>query len=684
MRRPHLRRDRVLRYAAAAVAAAAAAWAQFASSPAQAQTYTWTGDGEDNKWSSAGNWFPQAMPPSTADVVFGSGFLSGNPDMAGSRTVNSLNIDTTGFFSLGGSSNPLIITSGRITRLGTSTGTQTLLAPANLSNNGTWTMNGAGAFVVSGAINGNANLAKEGTGTLVLGGGASDTIANSFSGNLIVNGGTVILNKADGVHAIGTSATVNNGGHLVLARSNQLLSGQGVNLNNGGFFDTAGFNQTVGVVVGGGTVNIGGGGTLTLNTNGIDFFAGAFTGSGNFVKSGSGTVTFGFGATDTVASTLSCMTSVNGGSLILNKAAGTNAIGGNLTISGTGNVHLNRSDQIADTAVVTINGGSLDLGSFNETIGGLAGSGGSINSASANLSISPQGNNSYSGTVNALTSDLNVAGGGTQTFSGTGSFRRVFVTGSQLNFSGGSFAAVGPATPVEMQISGGTFALSGGAVFTGTGSFSFSNMVSVDGAALVDGSGTQWHAGPIEIGTNGEGSLTVQNSGSLTADSIDVSIASRGQMLVQSGGRVDAGGLGVGGYAGNTATLTVTGAGSRVLAGSIYFTTNSEPGVANVLNGGTVLVTGTTNFAAASDVLNVNGGSYTTAQLNATAGGTISLSDPSGGAALTIGGGAASSTFSGVIVNSAGGPGSITKVGSDTLTIGGGSLDTAANTYTLG
>ncbi len=63
----------------------------------------------------------------------------------------------------------------------------------------------------AGQIIGNLDLVKSGGGTLVLGSGATDAYSNAFTGTVYVNGGLLLLNKADGTNAIPGSVNVNGG-----------------------------------------------------------------------------------------------------------------------------------------------------------------------------------------------------------------------------------------------------------------------------------------------------------------------------------------------------------------------------------------------------------------------------------------------------------------------------------------
>src|SRR4029079_6721779 len=94
-----------------------------------------------------------------------------------------------------------------------------------------------------------------------------------------------------------------------------------------------------------------------------------------FVKIGTGTQTLS-GASDNTATGV---TTVNNGVLQLNKTAGKNAIGGNLTIgdgTNTTSVKLLAANQFIDTSNVTINAnGTFNMNSLFDTIGSLAGAG---------------------------------------------------------------------------------------------------------------------------------------------------------------------------------------------------------------------------------------------------------------------------------------------------------------------
>src|SRR5262249_23749118 len=145
--------------------------------------------------------------------------------------------------------------------------------------------------------------------------------------------------------------------------------------------DVNNVNETIGSLAGidGTTVNLGSG-TLTVGASSmvLSNFAGTISGTGGLTKVGIGQQNL----SGTAANTYTGVTTINTGILLLNKAAGLNAILGNVVVGdGIGGVdadvlRLGSDNQIANTASVTVNSsGLLDLAGLSETIGSLAGPG---------------------------------------------------------------------------------------------------------------------------------------------------------------------------------------------------------------------------------------------------------------------------------------------------------------------
>jgi autotransporter-associated beta strand protein len=165
------------------------------------------------------------------------------------------------------------------------------------------------------------------------------------------------------------------------------------------------------------------------------------TSNATFTKTGDGTATFSGAAANTYAG----VTTVQGGTLVLAKTAGINAIPGNVTIgdgTGTDVVQLTNSNQIVDTSVVSFNGsganaGTLRLNNQSETIAGLSSTGGagiveneSGTAATSTLTVNvTTGTQVFSGVIrngNGVGIDGTVAlvksGAGVQELSGTSTY----------------------------------------------------------------------------------------------------------------------------------------------------------------------------------------------------------------------------------------------------------------------
>src|SRR5207247_1059849 len=108
-------------------------------------------------------------------------------------------------------------------------------------------------------------------------------------------------------------------------------------------------------------------GAATLNTSRDLALSDRITGGGSLTKTGTGMLSFGSGPSDTKANTYTGLTTISGGTLILNKAAGTTAIAGNITLSG-GTLTLLQPKQISDNSTLTLSGGTFDVGGQSEAI----------------------------------------------------------------------------------------------------------------------------------------------------------------------------------------------------------------------------------------------------------------------------------------------------------------------------
>ncbi|HRJ71007.1 MAG TPA: autotransporter-associated beta strand repeat-containing protein [Terrimicrobiaceae bacterium] len=262
---------------------------------------------------------------------------------------------------------------------GTVTGSQVASARTlTVSNLATTTFSGP-VFLASGTANG-SGLNINGTGNVVISGAVSDN-TSSGTGSTLTYAGSGIL-SLNGTNAYrGTTTLSGQGGTLMLgsasalgASSNVVVSATGATLDfNGQNYTTAisittlagrltNSSTTAAVYAGdvatSSTALINGVGDITLNGN--------VSGNTFFVKDGSNTLTLGGTANNT-----SLSLTLNNGVVVLNKtnttAIRTGAVinGGELRLAGTG------GNQILNSSGVTVNSGTFNVNSQNETVASL-------------------------------------------------------------------------------------------------------------------------------------------------------------------------------------------------------------------------------------------------------------------------------------------------------------------------
>ncbi len=262
----------------------------------------------------------------------------------------------------------------------------------------------------------NGGLSKNGNGSMTL------ANSNSFTGNVLVFGGELRLfndfatgTTNGGVQIAGNSLLTLEGGIHVgaepLVLNNNVLGATVLNSADGVTNSWAGdlllFNHT--------RVAVNDGGHLELS--------GVITGAGALTKESDGVLALsGAGA-----NTFTNVTTVEGGTLLLNKSASDGAILGPLIIGdglGLADSEAVRyasgaGSQIANTAPVFITvSGLLDFGSGSDSIGALSGDGHVAISAGGNPGFGADGSSSFfDGPING-TGGFRKLGGGTLTLNG--------------------------------------------------------------------------------------------------------------------------------------------------------------------------------------------------------------------------------------------------------------------------
>ncbi|HYG73721.1 MAG TPA: autotransporter-associated beta strand repeat-containing protein, partial [Planctomycetota bacterium] len=391
----------------------------------QPQTWIWDGGGGTANWSDFNNWNGTLATdiPSTNDIVV---FPAGAAQLPNNNDLIGLILTGIQFTGAGGgyviSGNGVQLNNGSVQGLNTA-GSNTL--GINITNSvvpagtGSVVMNGAGGTLVLSGTNTYTGSTTVTAGTLQVSGGAA--IANGNS--VIVNGGVFELLAAETIGDLsGTGGTVALGTSVLTVTQANNLTYSGVFTGTGGAGNAGLIKQ--------------GAGTLTLNTNNalvntIDLTVAAgtldlgtvshavenFTMTGGTLSNGTLTSTTNYAVQ---AGNVSAVLAVNGGVGLDKTTGGTVILSGANTYTGTttigaGTLQLGAANVIADASPVNITGGTLDLNNFNETIGSLAGVGGtSVTLGTGNLTVGGLGSNTNYGGV--------ISGSGNVTKIGTGQF----------------------------------------------------------------------------------------------------------------------------------------------------------------------------------------------------------------------------------------------------------------------
>ena len=420
------------------------------------------------------------------DITIGNG--------AGTDTLvlnRSDQIADTSAISMTAGGTPTFDLNGKDERIGS-------LASSNSSasgdlGNGTLTTGDSTSTKFAGVISGSGALTKAGSGTFTV------TGSNTYTGVTTVNAGTLNIQHNNALGSNSGSTTVASGATLQLEG---------------------------GITVGAEALSLSG--TLT-DVSGDNTFGGAISGTGVVTKAGTGTLTL----SGSGANTYTGKTTITQGTLELNKTAGTNAIGGDVTIgdgTGTDTLKFLASNQISNTAAVTLSTGgtpTFDLNNSDETIGSLASSNTSatVTLGSGTLSTGGDGSStSFAGIISG-TGGVTKSGAGTFTLTGNNTY-----TGTST-VSGGTLALgasdiISNSSDVTINTAA-TLALSG----------SFSDEVDIlnyDNGTLDFGTiGTTNHLLISDDGTQ-SGSLTINNWRTSDTDFFGVSVNTISQAFLDN------------------------------------------------------------------------------------------------------------------------------------------------------
>jgi autotransporter-associated beta strand protein len=374
----------------------------------------------------------------------------------------------------------------------------------------------------------------------------------STAGNATIIQNSNVIGFGNNSSAGNATITLNNTSTF-LSFGDRSTAGNATITTNNGAFTLFGGNSTGGqarlVTNAGGTVDF----SLAFGPAGDgQVSAGSIEGAGNYFL-GTRTLTVGSNnLSTTVSGVIADGTGLAGGSLV---KAGT----GTLTLSGTstytgstavngGALQAGATNSFAPTSAFTIaSGGTLDLNSFNQTIGSLAGAG-AVTLGSAVLT---SGNDNTSTTFSGA-----ISGTGGLTKTGTGT---LLLTGTNA-YTGATSVNAGTLS-VNGSIANSAVTVNAGGTIGGTGTI---GNTTINGGALSPG--------------NSIGTLTVQGNLVLTAAAVyivEISPASADRTNVTGtaslGGTVQAA-FGPGAYIARSYTILSAAGGSTGTFGSLTTT----------------------------------------------------------------------------------------------------------------
>lgn len=564
--------------------------------------------------SGAGNLIFDTTQTYTGGTLVSSGTLTLG------HATNTLNdaeaVTVSGTLALGGNSDTVgsfALTGGSLT------GTGTLSAATYALNGGTVSANlGSGSAT---STSGTTSLVGTFAGNLTVSGGtvnlgASERLANGSS--LVISSGTLGLGAFD--ETVG-SFTISGG---TLGGTGTLTSGSGyaleggtvsANLGAGTTTATTGTTALNGTLAGpltvsGGTVNLGASNRLS-DSSAVAITSGSL-GLGSFDDTVSSFSISGGSLTGTGTLTSTSGYTLSGGTVSGNLGTGTatastgstslaGTLAGDLTLNG-GTVTLASADRLGNGSAVSISSGSLDIGTFNDTVGSFTLTGGSLAGSTGILTAATYA--LQGGTVNArLGGGAVTVSTGTTTLGSAGRlapFSNLEIASGQLDLGGNETVASYTQSPGATLggsgvLTAATYTLNGGTINSGAG---------LGAGAATAGSGSTALNGTLE--------------GSLAVTGGTVTLGSPERIGDSSAVSVSAGSLNLGGNADTVGAVTLSGGTieNGTLNGSSY-----------ALSGGTLAasLTGAGPITAASGTTLINGSNAAFIGPTTVSGGTLSL-----------------------------------------------------------
>ena len=412
-------------------------------------------------WSDPLNWNPNAVPVAGESIIIQDSTTNSTLDVDTSVTVGTIQFGTVGArnsnFTMQTGVNAMTVTGG-LTATGNLDALRlSLIGDYNLPVDQTWTVGGQigavnadrGVFIRGanssdiGTIQLDGTLTKTGSGQLVIGATTVDG-----PGDIVVNQGAFKLNAGfSSLLTVGGTGKiiVNDGASLFVSKNSGTMSvTRAIELNGASTLAAGGGGDGSANTIDS-AIAWNGSHSLTMINNNPTSFAGPWTGSGTIRRNGGQTITLS-GASDAFAGRLI----IQGG---ITRLAG--SLGGTVEVTG-GEVAVDSSQ----SGALLVNGGTVTLADAALSLGGLAGTGGTLVASGANtaLTLNQAADSAFSGGISVA------AGAGLSLVKeGTGN----------LLLTGG----IAPATRVAVNAGGlgvfgsvATYTQTGGALWLGLGS----------------------------------------------------------------------------------------------------------------------------------------------------------------------------------------------------------------------
>ncbi len=508
---------------------------------------TWVGGGSDTNWMTAGNW-QAGVAPSAGDILVFPPAATGasNNNFTAGTNFQSITLDSSTMSFTG---NAIVLDNG----LTTNYASGSLVFPLGLTLNTNETIQVAGGVIdLSGIVAGAYSITKTGAGGLELDG------ANTFSGGMSVNAGTVSITNNT---ALGTGpATVASGAELDVSNNISFLnplSLAGAGAGGGGALVVQGGSDTAS-----GTITLAANTTIETSAAGSIDFSGLIQGAYGLTFVGSGQTTFSGSSSNTFAGPLD----INSGTLNIQ-------MGGNSVLGVAPSATINVGDG-TDSATLAVNFANDMLSPTNTVVVNnnaqyhqFAGTATTIGA----MTLNGTGYVNLGGSGSSLTaSSLTMTGGSVQMLSGA-----LFSTGVVTTNASSSTATITGGT-FNLGSSGTTFSVAAGTTSSGvdlniTSVIAGTTALTMSGPGTLELDGANAYSGGTTVSA---GSLVITNG--LALSTAAATISNGAQLELENGIVV-------------SNAITVTGTGSSGV-GAIVSENGSDTLTGAITLGGAVTV----------------------------------------------------------------------------------------------